>query len=262
MGVFTILPPEQALPVAELSFSVNDRYQQVMDGTLIGPVQSPAARVVDSIAWFVAGAGALDWPVITSTNTHVADPVLMKGTRHDAVVELASSIGVEVFFDRFGQCVIADSRVVGAATSEASTGVGGTVTGLKVTPEWDKVYNVVAASSSAQGIDFPPVSVFVSEPGHPAYPGRIRTKIYEYKSPLIMDEDQAQQAAVTILRKVSGLAEVTSYTCVPDPRRDAGDSMLGATIDGSKVTQIQTVVTPLGADQPQQVTTVNTQVAV
>jgi hypothetical protein len=84
--------------------------------------------------------------------------------------------------------------------------------------------------------------------------------VFHYASPLLMTYEQELQAATTMLARKSGAADVVSYQAFPDPSKDGGDTILGATITGTRLAQLQSVVHPFMGGYST-VTTVSTQVA-
>lgn len=259
MGVFPVLPPEMTRPAGPVKIQADDYYQRVQQADFTYPTMSYGYRIVDTLAWLVANAG-LPWPLVTSRSQQVAPGVLMDKTRHDAVLSFSKSASVETIIDREGNPTIQDARVLGAPTSEILTGAGQSAVGVAVKPDWSKVFNVVTVTSSAQDVDFPPQIMAITDSQNPAHPSRIGWRVKKWSSPLLMDAESGLKAALTILLRVSGQARSYQYQCLPNPSTDAGDSVLGATMRGTEVSQILNVTTPLtGKGGLQSVTTVSTQ---
>lgn len=266
LGRYPLLPPELVRPKGPISISVSDYYQWVSTAKYPGPVMSHPGRIASSIAQTLTEAG-LPGADIRTKNQATAGSVLVDKQRDEWVASAAKSISCEVYLDRDGVPLITDAVRLGTPTSKALTGAGGTAIGVKRTPDWDRVYNVVYASSSASDVDLPTERAAVTLLSHPAHPARLGSpsrpnyRVYQYSSPLLRSTPQIQQAARTILQRVSSMAEQYSYTCIPDPMRSASDSMLGTTVDdGTQVVQLQSVGHPLTVDQPQPVTAVSTRV--
>ena len=262
LGRFPVEPPERSLPAATLSIPQDDYYQRITDAKFSFPVQTSTQPVVSAIISLFYNSGSvfagLRDPVNLSTTRGVAAGVLLERTRHDAIVDYAKSFGLEVFVDRNGVPTIADAQVLGAPVVDL-TAVAEKVT---VKPDSSKVFNQVAVTSSAQGVEFP-AQVAVVGADSPAAQWRIGAKVLLYSSPVITTQAAALAAAKTILGKVSGAALTYTYVCAPDPRLDAGDSVMGPSPTGDTVVnQIAAVTHPLTVDGRQQVTTVSTQVPV
>lgn len=258
LGVYPIRVPEQERPITAIQFKADDYYSWVVDDTLTQPVQVPYGWTRNAIAWLLYGADPEHVQILT-TSEMVAPSVWYTKTRHDAVVDLAQSIGCEVYIDRIGTPVIAPSRVLGAATGN----LVGLAEGFKRTPNWAKVYNIVAATSTDSSLKLPVATVGLGWDTHPASPSNLGNRrrplyrVYTYSSPLITTYDQAMAAADTILARVSALAETYSFTGIPDPRIDAGDSVIIPTVDdGWKVAQVASVTHPLTSDGKQVIGTI------
>ena len=255
MGRFPFLPPERSKPEGkDVTVAANDYWEWVSFADFPGAAGSSDGPVLDALSRLIRDAG-LPQPILAASLNPFAPGVLFTGTRQQAVSDLASSVGVECYIDREGTPKIVDAPALGAsvATLQARS--------VTVKPHWDKVYNLVSASSSAQGVSFDPIWVSLDWSGHPAHPNRVGwTKTYELKSPTIMTPEQAAVAGAATLAKVASLSRAVTFTCVPDPRLDSSDSVSGVTPDGVEVSQIQSVTTPLTAKGMQTVSTVATRI--
>lgn len=265
MGRFPLTPPEISRPLGPIQIHANDYYQWIDDADFQDkPVPRPAGYVTDAISWLVRGAG-LPTPLNLSTSTEKSGRVTLDQTRLQAVEDAAKSISGEVYVDRLGQVVIADARELDDPTSEILTT---NAVGLSIKPDPMQVYNVVSVKSGAEGMQDVPARVArIDWEGHPAHPyrlgtpGRPRIRVLHYSSDLLTSVAQMDRAASTLLARKSAAARTTVYEAFPDPSRDAGDSIVGATITGAEVTQIASVTHPLRLSDgaTQQVTTVSTQ---
>jgi hypothetical protein len=248
--------------MSALTVTANDYYQRIVDAKFAYPVQTETQPVVNAILDLFYNSGAvlpgLQNPVILTTTGGVAAAALLERARHDAIVDYAKSFSLEVFVDRVGQPTIADAQVLGVPVSD----LAGTVEKATVKSDDTKVFNQVAVTSSAQGVQFD-AQVAVADRSSPAAQWRIGPKVLTYSSPVITSPDAALSAALSILAKVSGQALTYTYSCVPDPRRDAGDTITGPDPTGEVVvTQIASVTHPLTANGRQAITTVSTQAPV
>jgi hypothetical protein len=197
--------------------------------------------------------------ILATSNAVTPGGLWFTKTRHDAVVQLAQSIGAEVAFSRTGVLTIADAQVLGAPTGN----LVGLAEGFKRSPNWDAVYNVVAASSTMSGVTFDAARVGITWGDHPAAPQNLGStdfpvwRVYTMSSPLLADYGQALDAATTTLARVSALSETYSFSGIPDPRIDAGDSVIIPTVTGGwKVAQVASVTHPLTPDGKQVITTI------
>jgi hypothetical protein len=254
-----------ALPKAAnaISINVNDGWQRVVDAKFRGPASFAPGRATDAMGLMVQQAG-LPYPAITASSGVTAAALPTDKQRDETLLAAAKATGCEVFVDRVGQPVIRDLAVMGVATSTLLTGNGG-ASQVKVTPDWSKVYNSVIVRCSATDTVLPQQEASITWTDHPAHPYRLGSRkrpdyrVYLFSSPLFTNTDQMYAAAVSILSRVSSAATTRSYVAVPDVSREAGDTALGATIDGTTLVQLQSVGHPLTADSFQPITTVSTQ---
>jgi hypothetical protein len=220
---------------------------------------SPAGSAVEAISSLIRGARFGLAPDVLTSDYSDAPRILLDGKRQDAITDLARARSFEVYFSRDGRCVIDDARQLVPSTSHAVGGNGGTAASIRVDPDWSRVYNVVTCSSSASNVHFGPVEAAITWLRHPAHPDQLGAyRVFKHSSPNYRTRAQAQKAAATILRRVSGRAESYTYQVIPDPTRDAGDSIRGAISKGWRRWQIQSVTTPLQPGDLSTVVTVNT----
>ena len=260
LGRFRILTPELvARPAASVSLAGDDYWSWVVSADFTGIAASTSGGVVNTIRQLIEAAGI--GPVtVASSSTATAQSVLFEGTRQDAIVNAAKSIGVEAYVDRFGAATISDARILEFPEAYLVTRVGGTAVGMAVKPDWTSVYNSVSVVSSATDVTFPAQVASITWPQHPAARAKIGQRVMHYSSPLLRTSEQAMEAAVSILRRVSAPSTLYSYTCVPDASIDAGDSVFGSTLDGLILPfQVQSVTHPLNAESAAQVTMLSTQ---
>ena len=253
MGRYPLDPPEMTLPSSLITIQADDYGIYLSDADFTDkPNQRPAGRITSAIGALIKGAG-LPEPTVTASSTAQSGTVTVDATRLDAIADAARSVSAEVWADRLGQMTIADAAVLGSATSTILTGTGGTAAGVNVKPDLADLFNVVSATSSAQGIVFPAQIASLGWSGHPAHPYKLgsitrpRRKVFHYASPLLMDAAQALAAANTILARKAALAGQVTYQAFPDPSRDAGDTVEGALIEGTQLAQLKTVVHPFRA---------------
>lgn len=259
LGRYLLLPPERTLPEGPISLNVDDYWQWVTSAKYAGPVMSPPGEITRAIAQVMteAGLGGVD---IRSTDHRAAGSVLIDGQRGEWIAQAADSISAEAYVDRDGTPVIVDSPRLTAPTSSTV----GTAIGVKRTPDWSRVYNTVAASSSATDVDLPTEWASITLPSHPAHPARMGTpsrpnyRVYTYSSPLLRTTEQIKQAAKSILERVSSMAEQYSYEAIPDPFRGAGETLLGQTMSGTQLVQMKSVGHPLTIGEAQPITAVST----
>lgn len=263
LGRFPVTPPSMGRPLDKIQFSAQDYYSRVVDADFTEAVMSPTVLVLDLIRWLFLGAG-LPEPVVQTGGREIEVQILLERTRHDALVDAARRIQVEAFIDREGMPVIRDAVGITDPVADLLTGKGGTVKKFTYKPDWSKVYNMVTVKSTYKDGPDAPQTASIGNPGHPASPQRMggsvpKYRVFKYSSKLVDSAAAGFELAEALLAKVSAAATTMEYECIPDPRLDAGDTVLGATMAGPAVAQIQSITTPLRADESQTITTVNTQ---
>lgn len=266
MGRFPIHYPEVSRPISALTLQADDYWQQVESAQFTHPTRIPAGTVMNAVRWLLSSAGL---PQATAPDgigpTEPVKRAMLDKSRHEAAMELARAHDFEVFIDRQGYPVVRDPRVLeNPYTSVILPGEG--LVSYKVTPDWNRVFNVVSVTSSAQGVSFPPQIAAITDPQHPASPYTLGTRnhpsyrVLDWVSPLLQNAQQGKRAAGTLLRKASGRAVTYSYDAIPDPSRDAGDTVLATHRPGSQTRfQMQSITTPLSADGVQSIKTISTQ---
>lgn len=271
MGVFPVLPPDQAIPAGQpIQITASDLWIKVGYGDFTTAESAPTRLATDIIRALIMGAGLPEPTVLvtspaifaTTSPDNSAPPIIQvyAGTRQQAIEDAVAAVAGEAYVARDGSPMVTPVRQLEAATSEAVT-TKGSAFGAAVATDWSKVYNVVSARSTATDVRFPPQIAYVISTDHPAHPSRtgwIRT--FPLKSSDLRTAAAAYAAAWAKLPSVAGPAQKITYRCNPDPRRDSGDSILGDTPDGPRTNQIHTVVTPLRAGL-QTVTVMNTRLA-
>lgn len=267
LGVFPVLRPGTALPVSDITIAVDDLWSRVQHADFADPTFMPSGSVEHAFSFLFRGAG-LEPPGVPDVSLGNTKRVLIEKSRSDALVELARANDVEVFIDRGGASRVRKPPRRVPATSEVLVGFGGTATGVVVEPDWARVFNIVSVTSTAPDVVFAPQVAALTDVTHPAHPYNMGTRdhpdyrVFKWSSGQLFTAAQAHKTAVSLLQKVAGGALTYSYDCVPDPSRDAGDSVLGSTRTSTVTAQIETVTHPLTAAGVQKVTTVSTQAVV
>jgi hypothetical protein len=250
-GRFIVKSRPRSLRPGQLSLKANDFWERVIDADFPG-VRSYGGREFELrgiIRQFISETG--NYTVIErSTSTAIASlDYVWEGTRMKSITDLCQAIAATAYFNREGVPVV-DDWAQGPTVLEISS----QLIDLDSTIGWEKVYNTVVAKSSAQGVSFDPVTVSITDPLHPAFRGNLGSDVVKrFSSPLLMDEEQAGEAAYALLWKHSGPARTVTLSIVPNPALDAGDVVLVDWPGGPDILRIQSINHPLGKG-PQQIT--------
>jgi len=244
LGVFPLMPPERKLPLSEISFSADDRWQIVAQNDLLYAWQGPAGKASQLAARLMREAG-FDSVAIDVTQDVESPALMWDKSRHDLISGYLEPINAEAFVDRTGQAVIRDRAT--AVGRDLTDGDDGTVVSISSTQDWSGVYNAIGVTSSKTDVVLPPVIVSIKDPLHPAHYSRIGRRSLQYSSQLISNYGDAYNAGVAKLEKVSAPALSWTVSCVPDPTRMPGDLITVTTELGVVKAVVQEVTHPLGS---------------
>lgn len=238
MGVFDVDSEQVSEGGGAIQIVAPDKWQRIKRAAFVGPTASNVGQLVtDQIATLVRGAlGNTEQVVVTSSSRAVMNAQTWTGDRAQAIIDLAESIGVWVFFDRNGICTVADMPSFGGSADwliDAS--VSGVLVSLSRQQSRTQTSNLVAVSSSnASSETFPTQYAWDNDPqsatyagpdpiGRPDLAGPFGVNVYNYSTSIPLDVSGAASTAGSILAKTVGLASQVSLTSVPNPGIDAFD---------------------------------------
>lgn len=263
LGVFSLdaqsisVGPEGGIGVR----SAPDRWARVQRGQLETPTAAiPTAQIRSEIARLVTGAVSGITVTTTATSTATAGPLIWDQDRAAAAVDLATSIGAEVYFDFDGNLVIEDAPLLGQTpvwmVDASPSGV--LLAGERIRDR-ARTYNVVVAypSSLTGAALYAPVIVEDSDPTSRTYVGGPFGRVpYRYTSPAMTTSAQALLAAKALLNRVKAVNAQLNVEAIVHPGLDRGDVITVLTPDG--VTEqhlIDSLTIPLTVSGTQQITT-------
>lgn len=161
--------------------------------------------------------------------------------RWEIAQSLATSMGCEIFFDNFGQCVC--QRVPGITSSTTfddaiwtiEPGEGGTLISLSTSISRNDTYNsVVVLGSTPDGATKQPMATVydlnISSPTY--YHGPFGKKTLRVSDSKLTTEKQCKTAAQGILKNTLGIAKNVTFGAIANPALDAGDIILLKYPDG------------------------------
>ncbi|WP_244885049.1 DUF5047 domain-containing protein [Wenjunlia vitaminophila] len=184
-------------------------------------VTAIAALVRESIPGIVVVASVSDEPLGPRTWDREAN-------RWDAVRELATAVGADVYVDADGQVVVAElpDLLTAPIVWSVDAGPGGVLISAERGYSREGMHNVVVASGENTETGSAPVSATAmdDDPGSPTYYlgpfGRVPRF---YSSPTLTTVSLAQGAANKLLRDSVKLASTADITAVPNPCLEPGD---------------------------------------
>jgi Domain of unknown function (DUF5047) len=144
--------------------------------------------------------------------------------RWKAAEKMARSIGMEIFFDGAGVCVMRpEPTFLGTPVATISTGVN--MVDMDVALDRTGTYNrVVATGRNASNTTVPRGVATDDDPTSSTfYDGPFGRRPRFYSSEFLATNAQATDAAAGILQSQLGLARSVEFEEIPDPRRECSD---------------------------------------
>ncbi|MCU1617202.1 MAG: hypothetical protein JWO98_4742 [Frankiales bacterium] len=245
MGLFDVDSESFTEGGGSLSLTAPDKWVRIQRARFMGPAASTRGITVTAqIVALIRGAlGASEPVTVTASSTATMTAVVWDKDRAQAIIDLATSIGAWVHFDRYGVATVADIPTIGARANwlvdASSTGI---LTDLDRQRSRTDTRNVVVVSSSAdKGPRFPTQYVWDNDPASPTYAGPgtgsgttppsattagpFGIVPYFYDSPILANASAAIAAGRTILARTTGLASQVTLSQVPNPAADAFDTL-------------------------------------
>jgi hypothetical protein len=263
LGVFSLDTQAMSVgPSGGISVrSAPDRWARVQRAQFETPTAAiPTARITTEIVRLVTGA----IPDVTSTNmatsTATAGPLVWEQDRAQAVIDLATSIGGEVFFDVAGALVVKDAPLLSQTpvwTVDASP--SGVLLSGEQLRDRARTYNVVVVypTSTSGTTPYAPVIVADTDPTSRTYVGGPFGRVpYRYTSQSVVTQAQATVAATALLNRLKAVNAQISLDAVCHPGLDRGDVITVLTPDGTTERHLVDALTiPLTVGGTQQITT-------
>lgn len=238
MGVFDIDSETVEDGTGGVSLTAPDKWVQIQRARFIRPQKSVKGRlIVLEIAALIRGALGADETVnILATSTETVAALTFEKDRDKAIIDLATSIGAWVYFDREGRATIEDIPTLGVSADWLiDHSPNGVLIDLTRERSRTGTHNVVVVeSSSAEDAKFTTQVVWDSDPSSPTYAGTDPVNnpgsagpfgivTFFHDNPSLSSDNAARAAGRTILARVRGLAAQVSLTTVPNPLLDAFD---------------------------------------
>jgi Domain of unknown function (DUF5047) len=257
LGVFTV-ETMTATDGGPVTVTGPDRAKTVTDARFLTPHPSDTghtvAEEIEDLVLSALPAG------VTAAFTNTGDlggdatpSVVWDRERWDAVQELATGVGAEVFFDAAGDVAL---RPVPAITDPivwvARVGPAGALTGHTRGIGRTDTYNVVVAlGERTDGAAPVRYEARDDTPTSPTYTGGPFGVVpFFYTSPLLHTAGGAEAAARALLARKRALGREVDFTAVPNPALDAGDVIAVAFTDGTLerhiVDRVTIPLTPTG----------------
>ncbi len=166
------------------------------------------------------------------TPTSYTTPALVFEAQDDrwkVAVNMATSIGCELFFDGTGVCVLRPEPTFSAVPAwTLSEGEGGLLTAAALAMDRAPAFNRVIATGENTSLTTVPRGVWTdTDPSSPTYyDGGFGHKPRFFASAFITTPEQAASAAASIGSAQKGVARSLSLAAVPQPALEPGDLVL------------------------------------
>lgn len=240
MGVYIVQDPKHVTGVGAVSVQADDKWAGIQRAKFVGPRNStPGATVTQQIASLITEVYPSDTVSITATSTATVGTLTWDQDRAQAILDMATSIGARVYFDRNGGPVLADIPTTGGGsanwTADALDSSSGTMLGLTLgQPVTDVCNVVVASSSSASSQAFAPQVAWDSNSASPTYAGTdpfahpetagpFGISVKYIDTPTNTTASGALAAAQTELARSLALVQQASVEIAPNPAVDSYD---------------------------------------
>ena len=234
-----------------------DRSQMVVDARLEDAVAIPAGtNYATAIQTIISNAvsGLVFNFVATSYGTPLL-PFEAQADRWQTVLNMATSIGCELYFDGTGVCVLRNEPTFSAVPAwQLAEGEGGLLTGAALTMDRAPAYNRVVATGENTSLATIPRGVWTDDdPSSPTYySGGFGHKPRFFASSFISTDAQAVSAAASIGTAQKGVARSLTLAAVPNPALEPGDLVLvqRQAIGVNEVHILDSITYGLTADAP------------
>lgn len=237
-----------------LSVQGEDRARRISRNRWTSPYQvSAGTNAVDAITALLQNRWDDIEIVSTSTTQTVGSAVFGQETDNDPwkdAQKLALAAGLDLYFDGEGRAVIAAVPSLEDASPDFTfrEGADGVLLGLSRSANTNTTYNGVVATGEGTSADTPVrAEAWDEDPASPTYRyGSFGQVPRFFSSPLMTTVEQAQSAAESLLRKVTGLSEGLEWSLVTDPSVEAGDlaEVVSAATRVSRVIVLDAVTVP------------------
>lgn len=233
VGTFVVTDANEA-GRGRVEIKGEDRWRRVLNARFLRPVTT-SGKHIDAIATLMMGADPriTVQQLVTSTSTHRT--MLWERDRDKAILELAKAVGLDVGFDPTGQGQIRQQPSIGDPIAwTIGRGDGAALIDSKQKRSQGNTYNAVVAEG--EGSDgSPPVRAMASitDPNSPiVFGGGFAQRPRYYRSALMTTMAQCQQAADSLLKKVSGVPKMLDLDSFVHPGLETGDVILAEVAPG------------------------------
>lgn len=247
VGTFVIESTKEVGP-GVVSVKGYDRWRRVANARLTRPVATSGSTAA-AIKALLEDADSRITVDVSAAPPGTHQSSLWERDRSDAVLQLARSIGADVFFNPMGVAVVRRAASISdPSVWQVGTGTGGTKVSSARGVSTERTYNGVVVIGEPSGQ--PPVYGFAYDSAPSSrtrWGGPYGKRPRFYRSSLISTQAQATAAAQGLLARALGVARTLDMEALPNPALDAGDVITVEVTAGAwQRHQAQTFTLPLG----------------
>lgn len=223
MGYYRISKTAQSdAAKGPLSLDLDDRMATIIDSRFTQPrqwlVQTSVGDIVDEVVLEVYPDAIITWDD-DSNLSEIGRSLIAEESRFEVLKTLADGLGKIFYWDEIGQLVFRDIPPEDEVIWTVNAGPGGVMVSADRSLSRDGVYNAVVVSG--EGADqIEPVHAIATnaQESSPTFFGGPFGRIPRfYASSFITTQNQAENAAVNLLRKSLGAPYDVGLSAVPNP---------------------------------------------
>ncbi len=226
-GVFVVTDATE-ISKGKISISGEDRWKRIINARFLQP-ELTSGNTVAAITGLLTDADSRITVVDKTGDTTTHTTAMWERDRDKAITTLAESIGAIVYFDAEGTAIIAyQPTLTDPVAWSVGGGKGGALIDAKRGNTQGNTYNaVVVEGEGPDGKTAVRAEATVDDPdSRILYGGSFARRPRFYRSTLIKTQTQAQNAANSLLAKVTGVSRTLDLVTFPHPGLDGGDILL------------------------------------
>jgi Domain of unknown function (DUF5047) len=223
-GYFRIYEAEQdEAPDGPVRITGRDRMSGIIDARLEVPAQFSSGTTVSNVFNILAGAVYPDLTVVFDDSlggTAIGRAVITEEDRYGFLKDLVRAHGKVMYFDYAGFLQVKSPPNPTDVVWSAHAGKQGVLIQMSRKLSRDRIYNSVVATGEATDTDTTPargVARDINPDSATYYYGPFGPVPRFYSSPLITTNNQAKNAARSLLTQSLGRPQAVDFTAIPNP---------------------------------------------
>lgn len=262
LGYYRIYNVEQAsAPRGSIRVQGYDRMSGIIDARLLTPISFQAGTtlgaIFDTLILEVYPGAQIEYDDPEFPLRELASVQVAEEERFEFLQKIVRSFGKIMYWDYRGVLVVRTPPDLNQQVWEVNAGENGVLVGLSRTRNREGVYNAVVALGESVN-ETPPVRgiAYDNNRTSPTYFfGRFGKVPRFFSSSFITTEEQATNAAVSILQQSIGLPQSINFSSVPNPALEPLDPVMIFDLDEQSIHVIETISIGLEATDVMTATT-------